>query len=72
VELSHIGVDEHNGKNDSGFQVELRLSPDPNAEERLKRAFSLVLRASKQASDSNKPDPPTAPNKMVGSDPSNF
>lgn len=41
---------------DSGFQVKLHFSPVPGMEERLKRAFSLILRASIQASESDLSD----------------
>ena len=40
-----------------GFRVEITCSPVPDAKERLKRAFSLVLRAYKQSSDSGPLNP---------------
>ncbi len=44
-------------KSDFGFRVEIKFSPVPGAKERLRRAFSLVLRADKQSSESHRLDP---------------
>ena len=57
--MSNNRVDEDNKKLTTGFQVEFYLSPDPSAEERLKRAISLVLRSSKITSESDPKDSST-------------
>ena len=53
--MSNIWVAEECEKPDFGFRVEMNFSPVPDAKERLKRAFSLVLGASKKANESDLP-----------------